>query len=102
MSVPGSITCCSSFTYAVYQVPPIIIQVLRFKDICAKYDLSSVKFVYCGAAPLGEETIRDMKSLYPDWTIAQAYGQSDHHEVEGINAKINRYDGNSHSSMLFK
>ncbi|KAF4947763.1 hypothetical protein FGADI_10157 [Fusarium gaditjirri] len=58
-------------------VPPIIIQVLRFKDICAKYDLSSVKFVYCGAAPLGEETIQDMKNLYPDWTIAQAYGMTE-------------------------
>ncbi|KAG4252962.1 hypothetical protein FPRO03_08411 [Fusarium proliferatum] len=58
-------------------VPPIIIQVLRFKDICAKYDLSSVKFVYCGAAPLGEETISDMKKLYPDWTIAQAYGMTE-------------------------
>ncbi|KAF5985368.1 putative phenylacetyl-CoA ligase [Fusarium bulbicola] len=58
-------------------VPPIIIQVLRFKDVCAKYDLSSVKFVYCGAAPLGEETIQDMKNLYPDWTIAQAYGMTE-------------------------
>ncbi|RKL35783.1 hypothetical protein BFJ72_g8483 [Fusarium proliferatum] len=58
-------------------VPPIIIQVLRFKDICARYDLSSVKFVYCGAAPLGEETISDMKKLYPDWTIAQAYGMTE-------------------------
>ncbi|RKL19653.1 hypothetical protein BFJ68_g3132 [Fusarium oxysporum] len=58
-------------------VPPIIIQVLRFKDTCAKYDLSSVKFVYCGAAPLGEETIQDMKNLYPDWTIAQAYGMTE-------------------------
>ncbi|CZR37516.1 putative phenylacetyl-CoA ligase [Fusarium proliferatum ET1] len=58
-------------------VPPIIIQVLRFKDICAKYDLSSVRFVYCGAAPLGEETISDMKKLYPDWTIAQAYGMTE-------------------------
>ncbi|CAF3581295.1 hypothetical protein FGSG_05761 [Fusarium graminearum PH-1] len=58
-------------------VPPIIIQILRFKDICAKYDLSSVKFVYCGAAPLGEETIRDMSTLYPDWTIAQAYGMTE-------------------------
>ncbi|XEV06024.1 hypothetical protein FSHL1_011311 [Fusarium sambucinum] len=58
-------------------VPPIIIQILRSKDICAKYDLSSVKFVYCGAAPLGEETIRDMSSLYPDWIIAQAYGMTE-------------------------
>ncbi|CAI6081990.1 unnamed protein product [Clonostachys chloroleuca] len=58
-------------------VPPIIIQILRYKEICAKFDLSSVKFVFCGAAPLGEETIRDTKELYPQWTIAQAYGMTE-------------------------
>ncbi|KAF4946672.1 hypothetical protein FSARC_14136 [Fusarium sarcochroum] len=58
-------------------VPPIIIQILQHKEICAKFDLSSVQFVYCGAAPLGEETIRDMKNLYPKWTIAQAYGMTE-------------------------
>ncbi|KAJ4244179.1 hypothetical protein NW762_014560 [Fusarium torreyae] len=58
-------------------VPPIIIQILRYKDVCAKFDLSSVRFVYCGAAPLGEETIQEMKGLYPKWTIAQAYGMTE-------------------------
>ena len=43
-----------------------------------------------------------MKSLYPEWTIAQAYGQSNQYEAEDMDAKINRHDGNSHSSMFFK
>jgi acyl-coenzyme A synthetase/AMP-(fatty) acid ligase len=47
---------------------------LQQKDICRKYDLSSVRFVFSGAAPLGEETIDEIKEMYPDWTIAQAYG----------------------------
>lgn len=47
---------------------------LQNKETCAKYDLSSVRLVYSGAAPLGDETIRDFKKVYPTWTIAQAYG----------------------------
>ncbi|KIL87436.1 hypothetical protein FAVG1_09142 [Fusarium avenaceum] len=61
----------------MFVVPPIIIQILRSKEVCAKYDLSSVKFVYCGAAPLGEETIQEVNNIYPDWTIAQAYGMTE-------------------------
>lgn len=56
------------------QVPPIIITMLRNKKTCQKYDLSSVRFVYSGAAPLGNETIDEVQKMYPTWIIAQAYG----------------------------
>lgn len=56
------------------KVPPILLQMLRMQNICAKYDLSSVRFLFSGAAPLGEETIREFGRIYPKWTIAQAYG----------------------------
>ncbi|KAL6364170.1 hypothetical protein LRP88_02086 [Fusarium phalaenopsidis] len=61
----------------ISQVPPIIIRMLQLKDTCAKYDLSSVKFLYSGAAPLAEETMQELKSIYPGWTVGQAYGQFD-------------------------
>jgi acyl-coenzyme A synthetase/AMP-(fatty) acid ligase len=48
---------------------------IQMKDCCSKYDLSSVRFVYSGAAPLGEETIKELNAIYPKWTIAQAYGE---------------------------
>ena len=57
------------------QVPPILLQILRSRDVCAEYDLSSVRFLFSGAAPLGEETIQELSQLYPRWTIAQAYGK---------------------------
>ncbi|KAI1869798.1 hypothetical protein JX265_002030 [Neoarthrinium moseri] len=58
-------------------VPPIVIRMLQSRDVCSKYDLSSVRFVYSGAAPLGEETIEDLKKIYPKWTVAQAYGMTE-------------------------
>ncbi|KXJ88360.1 phenylacetyl-ligase [Microdochium bolleyi] len=58
-------------------VPPIIIRLLRTQEVCQKYDLSSVRFVYSGAAPLGDETIGDLKKIYPSWTIGQAYGMTE-------------------------
>jgi acyl-coenzyme A synthetase/AMP-(fatty) acid ligase len=48
---------------------------LREKDLCKQYDLSSVRFVFSGAAPLGEETIAELEQLYPAWKIGQAYGK---------------------------
>lgn len=43
-------------------------------DECKKYNLDSVRGVFCGAAPLGEETIAKMTELYPKWRVAQGYG----------------------------
>ena len=48
---------------------------IQSHDLCRKYDLSTVRYVYSGAAPLGEETIQELLSLYPKWTVGQAYGQ---------------------------
>lgn len=59
---------------ANFKVPPIIIRLLRTQDVCQKFDLSSVRFVSSGAAPLGDETIGELKAIYPKWTIGQAYG----------------------------
>jgi acyl-CoA synthetase (AMP-forming)/AMP-acid ligase II len=41
---------------------------------CSKYDLSSVKTIFTGAAPLGAETAEDLQKLYPSWIIRQGYG----------------------------
>ena len=59
----------------LYVVPPIIIQVIRNQDICSQYDLSSVRFLVTGAAPLGAETAEAITKLYPKWRVGQAYGE---------------------------
>ncbi|KAJ5495086.1 Acyl-CoA ligase inpC [Penicillium diatomitis] len=59
---------------SLFLVPPIIINMLRSQDVCSKYDLSSVKTLFTGAAPLGMETALDFQKVYPNVVIRQGYG----------------------------
>lgn len=59
-------------------VPPILIQMFHNKAKCDKYDLSSVRWVFSGAAPLGSELVEDMLKRYPKWGIGQGYGMTIH------------------------
>ncbi|MCJ1389058.1 hypothetical protein MMC18_001912 [Xylographa bjoerkii] len=56
-------------------VPPIIILMTKNKALCDKFDLSSVKVVFTGAAPLGTETASVLHTQYPTWYIRQGYGK---------------------------
>jgi acyl-coenzyme A synthetase/AMP-(fatty) acid ligase len=47
---------------------------LGSKDLLKKYDLSSVRLVFTGAAPLGKETVVELLRLYPNWHVGQGYG----------------------------
>lgn len=60
------------------QVPPIIITMLRNQDLLKKFNLSSVRSVFTGAAPLGAETAQELQNLFPSWAIRQGYGKSYH------------------------
>ncbi|PNY28991.1 4-coumarate-CoA ligase 1, partial [Tolypocladium capitatum] len=67
-------------TYRIEQlsvVPPILIQIIANQDKCSRYDLSSVRWVFSGAAPLGIEVIRDLLKLYPNWHLGQGYGMTE-------------------------
>jgi hypothetical protein len=61
---------------------------LQCRDICKKFDLSSVRFVYSGAAPLGQETIQELLELYPKWTVAQAYGEQLRQATDTAGSKL--------------
>lgn len=49
---------------------------IRSQDVCSKYDLSSVKTLLTGAAPLGMETAAEFQNIYPNVLIRQGYGKS--------------------------
>jgi acyl-CoA synthetase (AMP-forming)/AMP-acid ligase II len=55
-------------------VPPIIVQMLENLDLCRTYDLSSVRLLLSGAAPLGRETMEEILRVYPKWHLCQGYG----------------------------
>lgn len=58
----------------LYIVPPIIIAMVKNPQILKKFDLSSVKQIFTGAAPLGKETAEDLSVQYPQWQVRQGYG----------------------------
>jgi acyl-CoA synthetase (AMP-forming)/AMP-acid ligase II len=58
----------------LYIVPPIIINMVKNQKLLSKYDLSSVKQIFTGAAPLGRETAEELNTQYPTWQVRQGYG----------------------------
>jgi ribosome assembly protein SQT1 len=47
---------------------------VKNKKLMDTFDLSSVRYIFSGAAPLGQETARELAKQYPTWTIRQGYG----------------------------
>jgi acyl-CoA synthetase (AMP-forming)/AMP-acid ligase II len=61
----------------MHLVPPIIIGMLQTQEACAKYDLSSVRYIFTGAAPLGGETHVDFEKAFPGIKVGQGYGMTE-------------------------
>jgi ribosome assembly protein SQT1 len=61
----------------LFLVPPIVINIVKNQPLCNKYDLSSVKMIFTGAAPLGKETAEAINKQYPSWAIRQGYGTTE-------------------------
>lgn len=64
--------------FKIHQIniaPPILVHMVTNPDICKKYNLSSLRFVYTGGAPLASETMDALSVLYPKWHIGQIYGE---------------------------
>lgn len=58
----------------LYIVPPIVIAMVKNNQVLSKIDLSSVKTIFTGAAPLGPETVERLQKQYPNWVVRQGYG----------------------------
>lgn len=51
-----------------------MVTMVKNEALMKKFDLSSVRQVISGAAPLGLETAEDLHRIQPNWSILQAYG----------------------------
>ncbi|KAF5564450.1 hypothetical protein FNAPI_2158 [Fusarium napiforme] len=80
-------------------VPPIMVQMLSHKAECQKYDLSSVRFIFSGAAPLGKETISGLNEIWPSWNICQGYGLTETSPVVSSTTELDIDPGSSGSLL---
>jgi acyl-CoA synthetase (AMP-forming)/AMP-acid ligase II len=58
-------------------VPPMMAMMLREHDLLARTDLSSVKLVRMGSAPVSASLMASLRRLLPDAVITNAYGTTE-------------------------
>ncbi|EWZ28975.1 hypothetical protein FOZG_17274 [Fusarium oxysporum Fo47] len=80
-------------------VPPILIQMLSNRELCSRYDLSSVRFAFSGAAPLGVETMQEVLKVYPNWHLGQGYGLTETSPVVTFTSELDILLGSSGSLL---
>ncbi|GMN39223.1 hypothetical protein TIFTF001_008452 [Ficus carica] len=73
----------------LYLVPPVAIALAK-QSVVRKYDLSSLKQVLSGAAPLGKDVMEECAKNIPSAAIVQGYGMT---ETCGIVSKENCREG---------
>ncbi|KAA8544125.1 hypothetical protein F0562_022137 [Nyssa sinensis] len=77
----------------LWVVPPIILALSK-QSVVKKYDLSSLKQIGSGAAPLGKELMDECAKNFPYAVILQGYGMT---ETCGTVSYENQYVGSRHS-----
>lgn len=55
----------------LYVVPPVVIELVKQSDVLHKYDLSSLKQISGGAAPLGRDVMLECAKILPQVEIIQ-------------------------------
>ncbi|KAI4383784.1 hypothetical protein MLD38_009584 [Melastoma candidum] len=60
----------------LWVVPPIILALAK-QSVVKKYDLSSLREIGSGAAPLGKETMEDCSRNFPQASVVQGYGMTE-------------------------
>nr|AHL44983.1 4-coumarate:coenzyme A ligase 4 [Fraxinus mandshurica] len=77
----------------LWVVPPIILALAK-NIVIKKYDLSSLKQIGSGAAPLGSELMQECAKNFPQAIVIQGYGMT---ETCGIVSIENQHAGPRHS-----
>ncbi|CAI9290041.1 unnamed protein product [Lactuca saligna] len=60
----------------LWVVPPVILALAK-QDAVKKFDLSSLKQIASGAAPLGKELMEECAKKFPHVTVIQGYGMTE-------------------------
>ncbi|XP_076882670.1 4-coumarate--CoA ligase 2-like [Bidens hawaiensis] len=58
-------------------VPPIVLTIAKNEEVVDKYNLSSIRTVMSGAAPLGKELEDTVRAKFPNAKLGQGYGMTE-------------------------
>ncbi|CAA7403358.1 unnamed protein product [Spirodela intermedia] len=68
-------------------VPPVVIALAKQGKVTS-YDLSSLRQVICGAAPLGKDIMEEASKIYPDVEIFQGYGLTESCGIISLEVRV--------------
>ena len=80
-------------------VPSIIVDLARAPKEISASDLKSVRKIVTGAAPLGQETAKQLQKRFPRWCLSQGYGMSETATVVSWSAEFDISLGSSGSLL---
>nr|ATZ81751.1 4CL2 [Carthamus tinctorius] len=77
-------------------VPPVILALVK-QDVVKKFDLSSLRLIGSGAAPLGKELMMECAKKFPSAVVIQGYGMTETGGVLTVESPIMgpRYSGSA-------
>ncbi|XP_061357165.1 probable CoA ligase CCL10 [Gastrolobium bilobum] len=61
----------------LYVAPPVMVELVKQRDVVNRYDLSSLKQIAGGAAPLGRDLMQECAKILPCVEIMQGYGMTE-------------------------
>ncbi|XP_047181145.1 4-coumarate--CoA ligase-like 9 [Vigna umbellata] len=70
----GMLKTVERYKISMMPVSPPLVVALAKSELVNKYDLSSLRMLGCGGAPLGEQVASDFKAKFPNVEISQGYG----------------------------
>jgi acyl-CoA synthetase (AMP-forming)/AMP-acid ligase II len=77
-------------------VPPVLIVLLHSKNV-SKFDLSSIRGMQSGAAPLGKDLTEAFERRFPSMKITQGYGLT---ETSPVTHVMTESEGQSHRGQI--
>ncbi|BAT79341.1 hypothetical protein VIGAN_02221400 [Vigna angularis var. angularis] len=70
----GMLKTVERYKISMMPVSPPLVVALAKSELVNKYDISSLRMLGCGGAPLGEQVASDFKAKFPNVEISQGYG----------------------------
>lgn len=84
---------------ALFLVPPQVVLMVK-QDFVKEYDLSCVRYVMAGAAPLTEEVVKAFKQRFPKAKVGQGYGMTESSTIISMHDGSDNFPGSSAGKLI--
>ncbi|XP_057772622.1 probable CoA ligase CCL7 [Salvia miltiorrhiza] len=81
----------------LFVVPPVAVELIKKQETVKEYNVSTLREIMSGAAPLGKDMIEACSKIFPQAVVCQAYGMT---EATGVISLENRRICSAHPGSV--